>query len=415
MRANGVWRGATLAVIAVAVLVLTYWPAQAAVELLYFRAESTATSVVLSWATAREIDVDAYLIYCKPIDEPDTEYRWIGQKWATGGPDLAAEYTFEATEDLYYGEQYCFRLEEITTNEEPGERRDICGYGPGVTPTPVVATGVPAAGASVTPIVVTPVPDQSPAPTLFTPIPTLLPGTTPTSTPVGQSPIETPTVDPFATDFSATATATSPISPLGTPSPTWTSGPEGSGAGASDTASATPTLTPAFTPTESPTPTPTATQPTSPEATPTALAAGVDGTGEGMLPDTETADTPTYTASPTATMGVAGGSAGAGEGVPSGEATATPLYVVVTATPTLEAVAAAPTLTPLPTVTSTPDMGLLNVLTPSAQNMMVMMLCLIFLSATGLGTLGLVTTILYFRSQAQHRTDGRSFTDRRRF
>ena len=46
-----------------------------------------------------------------------------------------------------------------------------------------------------------------------------------------------------------------------------------------------------------------------------------------------------------------------------------------------------------------------------SQNMMVMMLCLIFLSATGLGTLGLVTTILYFRSQSQRRTDGASYLD----
>jgi len=72
-------------------------------------------------------------------------------------------------------------------------------------------------------------------------------------------------------------------------------------------------------------------------------------------------------------------------------------------------------LTPLPTATVAPDLGLFNVLEPSAQSMMVMMLCLIFLSATGLGTLGLVTAVLYFRSQSQQRTDGRGYLDQRRF
>lgn len=84
------------------------------------------------------------------------------------------------------------------------------------------------------------------------------------------------------------------------------------------------------------------------------------------------------------------------------QATATPLYVVVTATPTSQAVAVvAPTFTPWPTVIPTAAFGFSNLLVPNTQNLMVGLLCLIFLSASGLGALGLVTSVLYMRSQSQ--------------
>ncbi len=339
--AGVLWRRAALVVIAVAVLLATYWPAQAAMELMFFRAESTDSSVLLSWATAREIDVEGFIILCKLASEPESAYHFIGQRAAMGGPEQPAEYSFAVTEDVYYGEQYCFRLEEVTTNDEPGEKRDICGYGPGVTPTPDVG-GVPVgAVGALTPIVVTPLPGQSPAPTLITP------GPTPTWTPIGQSPLETPTLDPFAT-----ATATQPISPLGA-------------------AGVTETLTPTVTPTVTPiaTASPTTTQPTSPQDTPTmpptATLIAATGGGDGLLAE-----------QPSAAAGALAGGAGP---------TPTPMFIVVTATPTTMAVAAAPSLTPLPTATAAPDLGLLSVVSPTAQNMMVMMLCLIFLERDGSG------------------------------
>jgi hypothetical protein len=86
-------------------------------------------------------------------------------------------------------------------------------------------------------------------------------------------------------------------------------------------------------------------------------------------------------------------------GLAQAPATPTPLYVVVTATPTPEQIALLPTLTAFPTAMPTPDMGLLALFSPSAQNMMVMLLCLFFLTFAGLGTLGLVTSIIYMRSQ----------------
>ena len=365
------WRRTALVVIAVAVLLATYWPAQAAMELMFFRGGVDGLLRVAELGHGAVIDVEGFIILCKLASEPESAYHFIGQRAAMGGPEQPAEYSFAVTEDVYYGEQYCFRLEEVTTNDEPGEKRDICGYGPGVTPTPDVG-GVPVgAVGALTPIVVTPLPGQSPAPTLITP------GPTPTWTPIGQSPLETPTLDPFAT-----ATATQPISPLGA-------------------AGVTETLTPTETPTVTSiaTASPTTTQPTSPQDTPTtpptATLIAVTGGGDGLLAE-----------QPSAAAGALAGGAGP---------TPTPMFIVVTATPTTMAVAAAPSLTPLPTATAAPDLGLLSVVSPTAQNMMIMMLCLIFLSATGLGTLGLVTTILYFRSQSQRGTDGYEYPDRRRF
>ena len=393
LRTGRGWRRVALVVLAAGVLLVTYWSAQAAFELLFFRAESTETAVLLSWATAREINVQGYKILCKRQTEPESAYHVIGTRMATGGPDQGAAYTFDVTTDVNYGEQYCFRLEEETTDGLPGEKFDICGYGPGVTPTPAATVTPLTSETFLTPIVVTPLPNSSPAPTLITPTISGLPGDTPT--PIGQSVLETPT---------------QPFSPLETPGATATL----FGEEAFDTA------TPPFTPT----------QPGSPLGNPPAGAAGFSEGAEGTPAFTPTStaasspvEAPTSTATPTptpsptlaaptetATLVASGADGGIGQ---SADATPTQMYIVVTATLTPEAMAAAPSLTPLPTATPTPDMGLLSVLTPSAQNMMIMLLCLIFLSATGLGTLGLLTTILYFRSQSQRRSGADDFSRRR--
>ena len=60
-----------------------------------------------------------------------------------------------------------------------------------------------------------------------------------------------------------------------------------------------------------------------------------------------------------------------------------------------------PTFTPWPTATPAPTFSFASLLVPSTQNMMVLLLCLIFLSASGLGVLGLITSVLYMRSQAR--------------
>jgi hypothetical protein len=101
------------------------------------------------------------------------------------------------------------------------------------------------------------------------------------------------------------------------------------------------------------------------------------------------------------------------------EATATPLYVVVTATPTPLAAAAgavvAPTFTPWPTAVPTTAFAFSNLLVPNTQNLMVGLLCLIFMSASGLGALGLVTSVLYMRSQTRRDRLPGPLYERRRY
>jgi hypothetical protein len=97
------------------------------------------------------------------------------------------------------------------------------------------------------------------------------------------------------------------------------------------------------------------------------------------------------------------GEAAVGAAAVVGEPTATPtsLYVVVTAAPTLAPVALSALLTPWPTATPIPGAQLTSILVPTAQNLTVMLLCFIFFSATSLGALGLITSVLYMRSRSQ--------------
>jgi hypothetical protein len=101
----------------------------------------------------------------------------------------------------------------------------------------------------------------------------------------------------------------------------------------------------------------------------------------------------------------------------AGQATPTPLYVVVTATPTplAQLAAVAPTFTPWPTAIPTASFGFSDLLVPNTQNLMVGLLCLIFISASGLGILGLVTSVLYMRSQTRRERLPGPIYERRRY
>ena len=385
-----IWLGVLGLVVAGLMLAAVARPLRAAIELAYYRATSTESAVLLEWATVREFNVAGFEILCKRAIEPDTSYHAIGSRIATGGPDQGAVYTFNVTSGLVYGEQYCFRLREVTTDNTPGEQFDLCGYGPGVAPP---ASQI-APGEALTPtvIVIQSPPELGPVPTLVTPG-VILPGMTDTPTP-------TPT--PFD----------QPQSPLpGVP----------------------------FTPTPTETPTEVAqqqfTSPLEPPVSqaPDASIAGVDlmsptvepGTDPGALPvnplippvDTpipEPPISPTETITPIVDLPQPNDSLAGGV---DAAATPTPIYVVVTATPTPAEMAAAamPTFTPWPTATPPPAFQLTSLLTPNTQNLMVMLLCLIFLSATGLGALGLVTSVIYMRSQIHRDRLPGPINDRRRF
>ena len=210
-----------LLLIAAIVLLLTYFPANAAVQLEFYTATPTDSSVQLEWATVREFNLEGFTILAKLASEPEASYHIIGTRIAQGDPSLGARYSFNAT-DITCGESYCFRLQEVTTDGTPGEIFDLCGYGQGVTPTPYASQEADAAAGTATAIVVEAPPGSTPAPTL---IPTIVPGSeTATPTPIGDgtSPLETPT-QPFSPletptqPFSPLETPTQPISPLGTP------------------------------------------------------------------------------------------------------------------------------------------------------------------------------------------------------
>ena len=394
----------------------------AAIELAYYRGAATNNAVFLEWATVREVNINGFEILCKRVEESDAAFHPIGSRIALGSATTGATYNFDVTSGLIPGERYCFRLREITTDETPGEAFDLCGYGLGLTPPPTSVSVEVSIPVTLTPTVVTvtQVPGVDAAPTLV-PTVDLLATATPTLTP-------TPTIDPFAT-ATPTMTATPTVlaenqgeSPL--PTPTFT-------------ATITPTITSTVTSTVTPTVTtdPTVQQQSlNPEQTESPLEEPTPTEMPTEMPTATEAptETPTATATLTTTIPVTvsqvggepvamdGGETSAipdnGVAASVAEATATPIYLVVTATPTpLPALVVAPTFTPWPTAAPTQTFGLSNLLVPNTQNLMVGLLCLIFVSARGLGALGLVTSVLYMRSQTRRDRLPGPVYDRRRY
>lgn len=199
--------------------------ARAAIELVDLRVFALSDRVRIEWETAQEYNVQAFQLYCKEEEQSDNEYFPIGPPVsARGSLDQGASYFIEFA-DLKPGVSYCFRLEEITTDEEPGEVFEICGYGIGVTPTATM----------------TPTPTDTPTPTP-TDTPTATPTSTATETP--PPPTDTPTPTPMGTAEAGVVIVLATDTP--TPEPTF------------EIVTATPTPTPIpVTPT--PTPLPTAT------------------------------------------------------------------------------------------------------------------------------------------------------------
>lgn len=384
-----------------------------AVDILYFNAVSSSSAVLLEWSTAGEYNVAGFEVQCKLANEPAAAYHRIAFLNSKGGPGQEVAYDYLVTQ-LSPGTAYCFRLKEITTDDEPGETRELCGYGLSMTPTPALPI---TPTAPLTPTVVlfptaTPWPGQ--------PTATPFPGQ-PTPTPTiffqqQQSPLPTidpnqqflPTIDPLALTATAfyvlnqpSATPTIDFFATATPFPT--------PLGADPNAMAAAGLDPNFNP---------------------ELAAAQQFPAQQVTPVTDPAFQPQ---SPLAQPAVdpnlpSGDAAGAGMGtgpfdpatIPPGEpgavATPTPtsLYVVVTAQPT-EVVQAAPlVVTPWPTATPAAGLQLAGLMQPTAQNLTVMLLCFIFLSASGLGALGLLTSILYMRSRSRREEESLRLRAQRR-
>ncbi len=103
------------------VLTFSIRPVLAAVELMNPTVASSATDILLSWSTGAEYDLARFDILCKMADEPDSQYHTIGIRPAQGSPTQGASYYFLIDQGLTPGVSYCFRLIEVTTNQEPGE------------------------------------------------------------------------------------------------------------------------------------------------------------------------------------------------------------------------------------------------------------------------------------------------------
>jgi hypothetical protein len=153
-------------------------PVWAGVELARLEVIALADRVQIIWETSSEYDIAAFQLFYKPELDPTATYQPITQLIPAQG-QLGSGAIYEASFlQLQPNVSYCFRLQVVTSNDEPGDLFERCGYGPGTSPTPTF---------TVTPTI-TPTPTETPfvppppfpadggnSP-LATPIPDLIPG-----------------------------------------------------------------------------------------------------------------------------------------------------------------------------------------------------------------------------------------------
>ncbi|MGL4649206.1 MAG: hypothetical protein ACRC1H_07345, partial [Caldilineaceae bacterium] len=143
-----------------------------------------------------------------------------------------------------------------------------------------------------------------------------------------------------------------------------------------------------------------------PTITPTQLLAPMGEAGGAALAGELGGTPPAPTLDGAAPDTTAAGDPNAGTVAQAPSPTPTSLYEVITATPlpAMNGAGVAPAVTPWPTATPSGSL-LAGFLSPTAQNLTVMLLCFIFLSASVLGGLGLITSVLWMRSRSQRDLD----------
>ncbi len=428
------WMVAGLTALAIGLTVALAQPLLAAVQFSYFYVISNPASVVLQWGTTSEFNVQGFEIQCKRADEPEAAYHRIGFMPAKGGPSTPAQYSFPVTTGVEPGVPYCFRLIEQTSDGTLGDVQDRCGYGPNVTPTP----GAPGVVLTLDPNVAPAVPTDAFGNPIVqpTPVPTdqfgnpIIPQAVPTD--AFGSPLPQPAqTDPFGNPIVPQAVPTDAFgSPLPQPFPTDQFGnpvspsaqqfdqfgnpitPQFDQFGNPITQQVdqfgnpittqvdqfgnpiTPQfdqfgnpITPQFDQFGSPLATPTPT--IDPFAVPTPLVV----TPDPNSPRTDASSMTMPTDDPA--LAQTGGTAAEEPAV---------AYIVVTAAPTEAPLALGSAPTPLATVTPTPPgYQLVSALAPTTQNLMIMLLCLTFTGASGIGILGLITSVMFMRSRSAQR------------
>jgi hypothetical protein len=149
----------------------------AGVELARLEVIALADRVQIIWETASEYDTAAFQLFYKPELDPTATYQPITQLIPAQG-QLGSGAIYEASFlQLQPNVSYCFRLQVVTSNDEPGDLFERCGYGPGTSPTPTFTvtptiTPTPTETPFVPP---TPFPAEGENSPLATPIPDLVP------------------------------------------------------------------------------------------------------------------------------------------------------------------------------------------------------------------------------------------------
>jgi hypothetical protein len=426
---------------------VSIWSAQAAIELEYFVVLPTEREVTLQWATAAEYDLSGFEVQCKRTDELDNAYHVIGSLPARGGPQQGATYIFPITSGLQRGVSYCFRLREVTTTGRAEDIQDRCGYGLGIAPTPTLSltltdTAALRATEAALQITATSIAAANIATAIANTNATLeairLSAALSATAEISLTAVATPTLTALA-QLTATVPFTGGATPAGDlfPQPALSmtvaavdatlAALSGTQAALGATLTAAATVDSAAAQSETPTP-PGGQSPLEPGGAPasdqptpdpnnaafTATAAMQTPTLDPFAPpitqtNTVTATLPTEGLTPTGAISTPLASeppndptiaAEIEQALAAAAYTPTPPYVVVTFTPVTPAAPAPATLTPLPVATPTPlGGGLVNFIAPTTQNLTLMLLCLTFFTASGLGILGLITSAIYMRSR----------------
>ncbi len=421
------------------------WPVQAAVRIDYFQTFTIGNLLRLEWKTAEENDLAAFQIYCKEEAEPNSAYHLIGTRWAQGNADEGAVYTFDIAEGIEPGVSYCFRLEELTIDNRRGDILDFCGYGLNISPAELLptleilptATTTPTltatatltatiTGTALTTITATASATVPETIVINTPVPLATEAASPTVTPT----FATPSVD-------ATATPTGTITNTVTDTVTDTVIVVIPTATLAATLAATPTLTVTSTrvdavstdpddssgetrdensdensgivviPTEMATVTPAGPGQTALITATQTAAAGVNQ--NSPLPTATATITGSLSTTTVGTADLLSPSVESGStmATSSAEVAPVPPYIVLTATPRGRQPEQTPTFTPFPTMIAVAEGNLLATTMPTSQNLMLLLLCGIFSGASGLGILGVVTTLLYMRSRRAEERNSR--------
>jgi len=381
----------------VSVLLGAFWllfaasgPTYAAVELSAFDVVVTPNEVVVEWQTVSETDIFGFEIWFKEETASQSAYRLVDKRIAQGALERGVLYRMNVTYLLKRNTAYCFQLRELPINGERGEILVRCGYGLGISAQP---TPTPTSFFTPTTQILTSTTDLTPTLPLTLTGAVTMTGQLTNTTPDGIWPTMTPTPpvpDALATDsiwpvFSPTPALgdpgqslllTPPVAPQGIEQPPLPDGP-------SPLATPLPNLT---------TPDPGA-----------IATAGVDSAALYAPVDPLSQ----MTVITTTNGGPMGGAPVAAVPQLDPAVAPAPAYIVLTATPTSEMVASLPTFTPYPTEMPASAINLVGLRVPDTQNLMIMLLCGVFSGASGLGVLGLVSTLLYMRARRQNQTPQR--------